>query len=296
MTYDRTPCPQRTGALPCVRSYTDSICVTCRRDLPATHPTSRDQAAELFGSCRPSPTVDRLPGLQAQLAVRHDLPMRVVVDILDEVVPMLELLARVREIVDTAKDGPAIAWLRAFGDVRDALYPDTDVARTCREQRASRPERAAAAEADERAAWAGIVDRDVLPGDPKHPEGLLRDDHVTSESPLVESPPAAGDCACTPGNGCRFGEAVPSYPGEVLDGFLECKGCAQPFPACEAHQLRVKGKLFAFHPGQFCPDCAAKYTRGELLGDPLRPCAECGRLTQYELCSQCADPDEAGHV
>lgn len=38
------------------------------------------------------------------------------------------------------------------------------------------------------------------------------------------------------------------------------------------------------------------HERGPLLGEPLRPCAECGRLTQYELCSQCADPDECGHV
>lgn len=80
-----------------------------------------------------------------------------------------------------------------------------------------------------------------------------------SPPPLVieVSPPAPSDEA-----------AVPSYPGEgrKLDcPFIECKGCAQPIPAGDAYQLRVKGKLFAFHPGQFCPDCAARYDRGEIV-------------------------------
>ena len=72
----------------------------------------------------------------------------------------------------------------------------------------------------------------------------------------LESLPAPSDAA-----------AVASYPGEgrKLDcPFIECAGCDQPFPAGDALQLRVKGKLFAFHPGQFCPDCAARYDRDEL--------------------------------
>lgn len=85
------------------------------------------------------PLVASLPALQAQLAVREDLSMRVVADILDEVVPMLELLARVREIIDaTVAHRTAMAAIDGWADIRDALYPDTDEARITREARARR--------------------------------------------------------------------------------------------------------------------------------------------------------------
>jgi hypothetical protein len=87
------------------------------------------------------PLVDGLPALQAQFAVRHDLPMRVVSDMLDEVVPLLDLLAQLRAIIDGAQAGPAIAWLNAFADLRDTIYPDTEVARLCRPARERREDR-----------------------------------------------------------------------------------------------------------------------------------------------------------
>jgi hypothetical protein len=231
-----------------VRSFTDSICVTCRRDLSLTHPTSIEQAGELFGtppppppasvtcpqcrfegaressvvpgmscpacgavfrvvtprpevvaaarrirnaqhadaeraagidSSRQRPLVARLDGLQAQLAVHHSLPLRVIEDVLDEVEPMLDLLARVRDIIDASvARQTAMAAIDGWAEVRDALYPDTDVARRLNERRRMAPaERAAereAANAAEREAWAGVREHE--------------DDHVTSEQPLVESP------------------------------------------------------------------------------------------------------------
>lgn len=59
-------------------------------------------------------------------------------------------------------------------------------------------------------------------------------------------------------------QAVPSYPGERPPGDISCRGCSRSFPAGEAYQLRVKGRAFAFHPGQFCQACAALYDRDEL--------------------------------
>ncbi len=180
-TFDETPCPQRRGGLPCIRAFTDPICITCRRDLPLTHPTTVDLppalraraglpemaaavsdwfARDTIGQdilqsriAARRPLIASLPALQAQLSARHDLPMRVIADILDEVVPMLDLLTRLQQVVDEAKDGSAMAWLTAFADVRDTLYPDTEVARICRENNARRAERDAAAAAGEREAW-----------------------------------------------------------------------------------------------------------------------------------------------
>ena len=77
---------------------------------------------------------------------------------------------------------------------------------------------------------------------------------------------SGGSIATGPGGGVAGGQTT---AGERPVGFIECRGCKQPFPAADAYQLRVRGKLFAFHPGQFCPDCAARYDRGEL--DPTAP-------------------------
>lgn len=131
------------------------VVAAARRIKRALH-AEADRAAGIDTRLR-RPLVDSLPALLASLASRHDLPMRVVADLLDEVVPMLDLLARVRELVDAAKDGSAMAWVDGFADIRDTLYPDTDVAKRHREQRATRAERAAAAEAAEREAWDGIT-------------------------------------------------------------------------------------------------------------------------------------------
>lgn len=197
----------------------------------------RDRALGIDTSKPRRPLVDSLPGLQAQLAMRHDLPMRVVADLLDEVEPMLALLARVRGVVDAAKDGSAMAWLDGFAEIRDTLYPDTEVARRLNERRAMTPaERAAERETAtvaEREAWAGV-------------------------------------------------SAEPT-PADVDDAPV-CDACDMPL-------ARVSG------PGELwnCVRCDPPPQRG-LLRDPLRPCAECGRLTAHELCSQCADPDECGRV
>lgn len=153
------------------------------------------------------PLVDSLPALQAQLASRHDLPMRVVADMLDEVVPMLELLARVRAVVDAANGGSALHWIDGFAQVRDTLYPDTEVARHLNARRAMTPaerdaERAAA-DAAEREAWAGIRE----PGDA-----------------LVRRGP--GELAC---DAC--GSPLAEYAGP---GDERCVIC----PTCDAESLR----------------------------------------------------------
>lgn len=176
---------------------------------------------------------------QAERLLREDLP------------PLLDLLARVRAVIDASvARETAMAAIDGWAEVRDLLYPDTDVARQLNVRRRMTPaEREAereAASAAEAEAWAGVS---------------------TDPSPAAHS------------------DAPPPV------GFSECAGCLQLYPAGDSLKLRTKGKLFTFEPGVFCPDCAARYDRGE-----LRPCAECGRLTQHELCSQCADPDEAGHV
>lgn len=156
------PCPRREGGKPCQRTFGEQRCTFCNRELPLSHPTFVTEVAERFraaGAGLPDdtrlrrPRIAGLPALQAQLSARHDLPMRVIADILDEVVPMLDLLTRVQQVVDEAKDGSAMAWLTAFADVRDTLYPDTEVARICRENNARRAERDAAAAAGEREAW-----------------------------------------------------------------------------------------------------------------------------------------------
>jgi hypothetical protein len=172
------------------------------------------------------PLVAGLDALQAQLAVHHSLSLRVIEQILDDAEPMLDLFARVRTLVDAAKDGSAMAWLDAFAGIRDVLYPDTDIARRLNERRSMTPEERAAereaANAAEREAWAGIVD--------------TPDDHVTSESSLVELP-----------------------------GYVACAGCQQPVAAGEASQLRPAGIQGAFEPGVFCPGCVDLYRRGELV-------------------------------
>jgi hypothetical protein len=105
-------------------------------------------------------------------------------------------------------------------------------------------------------------------GEHEHACQLIEAIRTTLETvelyPPHESPPAPSD-------------TVPSYPGERGDfarlagndpngiAKLECRGCRRQFNAGDAYQLRVKGKLFAFHPGQFCPECAARYDRGELV-------------------------------
>lgn len=171
-------CPsRRTVAGPCVRAP-EGTCRYCLRPMPeplrpdvvaaakriklATLALA-DRDARIDTSKPPRPLVDSLPALQAQFAARHDVPMRVVADMLDEVVPMLELLARVRAVVDRAKGGTAMAWLDGFAEVRDVLYPDTDVARSCNARRNMTPEQRqaelAAADAAEREAWAGVVEQ-----------------------------------------------------------------------------------------------------------------------------------------
>lgn len=93
------------------------------RALQADH----DRAMRALGidTSKQRPLVESLPGLQAQLASRHDLPLRVVADMLDEVVPMLDLLARVRAVIDrSVARETAMAAIDGWAEVRDLLYPD----------------------------------------------------------------------------------------------------------------------------------------------------------------------------
>jgi hypothetical protein len=163
--------PKNTEGLPRDPSPLHAERLALQRRISRGLQADRDRALGIDTS-KPRPRIASLPGLQAQLVSSHDLPMRVVAELLDEVEPMLELLARVRGIVDAAKDGPATAWLDGFADIRDVLYPDTEVARRLNVRRAMTPaERAAerdAANAAEREAWAGVVDRD--PPDEPEPD------------------------------------------------------------------------------------------------------------------------------
>jgi hypothetical protein len=49
-----------------------------------------------------------------------------------------ELVAAIRKAVDGAKEGTAMAWISAFAEVRDVLYPDTVVAQICGAERERR--------------------------------------------------------------------------------------------------------------------------------------------------------------
>lgn len=147
----REPEGQRVVAAP-----RPSVIAAARRIKRALH-AEADRVAGIDTRLR-RPRVEGLPALQAQLAVRHDLPMRVVADILDEVEPMLALLADVRAVIDrSVADRTALAAIDGWAEVRDLLYPDTDVARQLNVRRRMTPaERAAereAADAAEREAW-----------------------------------------------------------------------------------------------------------------------------------------------
>lgn len=113
------PCGAALAGGECVQNPSTGSCYYCDRsvgdttprrpgDTPATFTARRMKRQLLAEADRAAgidtrlhrPLVAGLPALRAQLDVRHDLPMRVVADLLDDVVPMLELLARLQAIVD----------------------------------------------------------------------------------------------------------------------------------------------------------------------------------------------------
>jgi hypothetical protein len=74
-------------------------------------------------------------------------------------------------------------------------------------------------------------------------------------------------------------------PADIPDAPPACPTCGKPMQRATVMSAGQRPR----DAGDVCLDCSG-------LREPLRPCAECGRLTQHELCSQCADPDECGRV
>ena len=176
------------------------------------------------------PLVDALPALLASLASRHDLPMRVVADLLDEVVPMLELLASVRAVVDrSVADRTCMAAIDGWAEVRDLLYPDTEVARQLNERRRMTPEQhaaeRAAADAAEDAAGAGVHPCEVSP-------------EASSDAParpwagaldLPEGPPTCPKCGGETRALMMHSPGAPST--RVGDVCLQCSPLGKAFAA-----------------------------------------------------------------
>lgn len=123
----------------CREPIFDSLmsCVVCGNWWKGTEASAEEAAYRLARSKEPSPALDVREADVTELESVHDafrLLQR-------HVMPLRALVATVRGIVDRDKDGPAIAWLNGFADIRDAVYPDTDVAASCREAREARDRR-----------------------------------------------------------------------------------------------------------------------------------------------------------
>lgn len=83
---------------------------------------------------------EALQGVRLADGSERHIDRRLLVETLDLLTAELEKtyaeLDGLTAIVDRCKDGPAMAWLDGFADLRDAIYPDTEVARQTRAQRA----------------------------------------------------------------------------------------------------------------------------------------------------------------
>lgn len=148
------PCSRRDGVLPCERNRLIGLCLWCARPLapgecepPPAHVTPQQvaavrrirrglhaEAARLLG-VDPGlrrPPIDGLPALRASLSARHDVPMRVVEQILDDVVPMLDLLQRIADLVggvagvEFSEQGHHERAATLIDMIRDVLYLHVD--------------------------------------------------------------------------------------------------------------------------------------------------------------------------
>lgn len=120
----------------CREPIFDSLmsCVVCGNWWKGTEASAEEAAYRLARSKESSPARDVREADVTELERVHDAFLL----LQPHVMALRSLVAAVRGIVDRDKDGPAIAWLHGFADIRDAVYPDTDVAASSREARAKR--------------------------------------------------------------------------------------------------------------------------------------------------------------